>query len=151
MPTEAQRKYLEQIGSECFCLQSRMTARAVTRAYNSVLQSIGLEITEFSLLVAIEWGDEPSIAGLAERLAFERTTLVRNLNRMAKRGLIEQADEKGRSVRYVLTARGRKLLNEAAPLWTRAQAAAVKGLEEKNRGSVLVSLKALRKAVKPPA
>ena len=41
---------IDKIGRECLCLQSRMTTRAITRRYNAVLDPIGLEVTEFSLL-----------------------------------------------------------------------------------------------------
>src|SRR5215468_10593608 len=94
---------LEDIARACFCLQSRMTARAVTRRYNAVLAPLGLEVTEFSLLGVLAYGRAASIAAIAERLAFERTTLVRNLKRMAERGLIAPAGGRGRAVRYALT------------------------------------------------
>lgn len=137
---------MEEIGRQCFCLQSRMAARAITRRYNSVLASIGLEVTEFSLLVALTLNKHLSISDLADLLAFERTTLVRNLKGMADRGLIRQANDRGRSVHHVLTIRGNNLLNGALPLWTKAQASIGRKLKGATAGSVLKSLKALRHA-----
>ena len=123
-----------------------MTARTVTRQYNAVLSSIGIEVTEFSLLAALPLGEDLSITDLADHLAFERTTLVRNLKGMAERGLIKQASDSGRAVHHVLTARGNSLLKRALPLWTQAQAAVVSRLEAENSENVLKSLSALRRA-----
>jgi DNA-binding MarR family transcriptional regulator len=139
---------LEEIGSTCFCLQSRMTARAVTRRYNAVLAPLGLEVTEFSLLGAIAYGRARSIAEIAERLAFERTTLVRNLKRMAERGLIAQADGGGRAVRYVLTKAGETALRQALPLWRKAQKVVERRLAAHDAGRVLASLAGLRSAAR---
>lgn len=138
------------IGEQCFCLHSRMTARAVTRQYNSILASLGLEVTEFSLLAALAISKDASITTLAERLAFERSTLVRNLKNMAARGLIKPSGDKGRAVRYLLTKRGHLALEEALPLWVKAQKTVLNRLEGRDGKGVLISLNALRRAVKSP-
>src|ERR1700736_991011 len=109
---------IDKIGRECLCLQSRMTTRAITRRYNAVLAPIGLEVTEFSLLAALHVGRPSSITELADRLAFEKTTLVRNLKHMAERSLIESATQKGRAVKYILTKKDLSLLTQALP-WSR--------------------------------
>jgi DNA-binding MarR family transcriptional regulator len=137
------------IGEQCFCLHSRMTARAVTRQYNSILASLGLEVTEFSLLAALNISEDTSITTLAERLAFERTTLVRNLKSMAARGLIKPSGNKGRAVRYLLTKRGHQALEKALPLWIEAQKSVLSRLEGLDAKGVLKSLNALRRATKP--
>lgn len=138
---------LDDIGRRCFCLHARMAARSVTRRYNAALAPLGLEITEFSLLAALAGGGAPSIAALAERLAFERTTLVRNLKRLAARRLIERAENTGRAVRYALTAQGRRLLERAVPIWAAAQEAAEARLADGGAAGVLAALETLRRAV----
>ncbi len=144
--SEELKRTLEQVGRECFCLRSRMAARAVTRRYNALLSRLGLEVTEFSLLGALAVGKASSIAELAERLAFERTTLVRNLKRMADRGLIEATGNKGRAIRYILTKHGDRLLKRALPLWAEAQASVKRRLEPEDSRTVLNSLESLRSA-----
>lgn len=136
------------IGEQCFCLHSRMTARAVTRQYNSILASLGLEVTEFSLLAALAISKDSSITTLAERLAFERTTLVRNLKNMAARGLIKPSGDKGRAVRYLLTEHGHQVLKKALPLWVEAQQSVLTRLAGRDAKGVLNSLSALRRAAK---
>lgn len=139
------RELSKKVQSECFCVQSRMTARAITREYNQALASLGLEITEFSLLGALIATSTASITKLAEDLAFERTTLVRNLKRMADRGLIEQVSQPGRAVRYVPTAQGLALMQRAYPLWQKIQTTMEENLSV-SRKRALSDLASLRKA-----
>jgi DNA-binding MarR family transcriptional regulator len=133
-------------GIECFCLQARMSARAVTRAYNAVMAPLDLEITEFSLLVAMDAQPAESISELADLLAFERTTLVRNLKRLEKRKLIAVAGRQGRAVQYRLTAKGRALLTEALPLWRKAQSDIRRALKAGEGDQIFTSLRTLREA-----
>jgi DNA-binding MarR family transcriptional regulator len=134
------------LGIDCFCLQARMTARAVTRAYNAAMAPLGLEITEFSLLLAIDASSVDSISELADLLAFERTTLVRNLKRLEQRKLIAIADRKGRSLRYALTAKGHTLLADALPMWRKAQATLRRKLKAGDDATIHTSLRTLRHA-----
>jgi DNA-binding MarR family transcriptional regulator len=145
---KAQRNVTDESVTDCFCLQSRMTARAITRHYNAVLAPAGLEITEFSLLAALATIKGESIADLAEQLAFERTTLVRNLKRLEQRGLVRQTPAGGRAVWYELTPDGVALVRRAAPVWRKAQADLRKALanNRSEREGVLGALESLRNA-----
>lgn len=146
--TKDLERTLEDVGRACFCLQARMTARAITRRYNAVLAPLGLEVTEFSLLGAIAHGGAASIAQVADRLAFERTTLVRNLKRLAARGLIAPASGRGRAVRYALTKQGSALLHKALPLWRKAQKGVERRLAASDAQRVLAALASLRSAAR---
>lgn len=138
---------LKEVGKNCFCLQSRMTARVLTRQYNAVLSPHDLEITEFSLLIAIKQGVDSSITNLADRLAFERSTLVRSLKRITERGLVANAVTKGRAVQYVLTKEGERILSKAMPSWMEAQEAIKNNLlADVEPEEVLQTLRHLRKA-----
>ena len=145
MPANRPREVDESV-TDCFCLQARMAARAITRQYNAALAPAGLEITEFSLLAALRSIEGESIADLAEQLAFERTTLVRNLKRLEERGLVMQTSLGGRAVWYALTTEGRALLRRGAPLWRKAQADVRSALPDGGE-AVLGALDALRHAV----
>ena len=136
---------LQEIGKSCFCLQSRMTARVLTRQYNAILAPRGLEITEFSLLIAIKQGIDSSITDLAERMAFERSTLVRSLKRIVDRGLVKNDKGTGRAVRYILTKEGERILTKVLPLWLDAQASVRQNISaEASPEQVLHNLKVLR-------
>jgi DNA-binding MarR family transcriptional regulator len=107
----------------CFGNRARMAARAVTRSYNARLKSLDLHITQLSILIALVQGDSASVAQLADRLDTEPSTLVRNLQILERRNLVIGDDGRGRrGRRFVLTAAGQALLDQAGPIWRQAQA-----------------------------
>jgi DNA-binding MarR family transcriptional regulator len=110
-----------------------MAARNVTRVYDKAMKQIGLRVTQFSLLAAIQNQAPTSIKGLAENLAMERTTLLRNLKLLEKEGLVEMGPEGYRRAKAMrLTAAGEAKLKQAFPIWRKAQEEVVRelGLEE---------------------
>lgn len=107
----------------CLALRTRMASRAVTRLYNARMRPLGLQITQFVLLVAISRSADFPIATMAERLDIEPSALLRNLKLLEDKGLVVSTGGRGRRGRRLgLTDEGRKLLETAAPAWARAQA-----------------------------
>ncbi len=99
-----------------------MAARKLTRSYDKALKPAGLKITQFTLLIAVEEGSVKSLTALADMLALERSSLVRNVKLLEDEGLIEAAPSgEGRSLGLKLTKAGRKKLTQALPLWREAQ------------------------------
>lgn len=108
--------------SPCVCDTLRMVARAVTQLYDDILRPSGLRVTQFSLLATIARKDEANLRQLEDALAIDQTTLTRGLNLLERDGLIERASHPdGRIKAMRLTARGRRALETARPLWTQAQ------------------------------
>jgi DNA-binding MarR family transcriptional regulator len=99
-------------------------ARALARHFDDALRDAGLTHGQFSLLVALDHGDAPTIGEVSAALAMDRTTLTANLKPLARRGLIKMAIDKAdrRSRRLVITAAGRARLNAAFPAWKAAHA-----------------------------
>lgn len=108
---------LARIGRSCICYQTRMTAHAVTRAYNRALAPLGLEVTQFNILAALAAGRSASVTALSDALALDRTTMTRNLKRLEAAGLVRVTSGPGRAVRPALTEAGTSLLSAAIPLW----------------------------------
>lgn len=120
---------IDEVAQECAAIRTRMAARSVTRAYDEALRPLGLRVTQFTLMVAIERGASESISALADKLAMERTTLTRNLRLLEKQGLIELGPEGYRRARSMqLTGEGRSLLAKALPVWRETQDALVQRL-----------------------
>ena len=113
-----------QVRDHCLCLHLQRAARATARRFDQALRPVGLTNGQFSLLMALNRAEPPSIGSVAELLAMDRTTLTANLKPLERRSLltveIDAADKRGR--RLHLTAAGRKLLAAALPLWQRAHA-----------------------------
>ena len=112
----------QEVRENCAALRARMAARKLTRSYDKALRPVGLKITQFTLLIAVEEGSVKSLTALADMLALERSSLVRNVKLLEDEGLIEAAPSgEGRSLGLRLTKQGRKKLTQALPLWRRAQ------------------------------
>jgi DNA-binding MarR family transcriptional regulator len=108
---------VSRIARSCICYQTRMTAHAVTRAYNRALAPLGLEVTQFNILAALAVAKTNSVTALSEALALDRTTMTRNLKRLEAAGLVSVSTGQGRAVRPALTEAGAALLSAAIPLW----------------------------------
>lgn len=137
---------IEAIGRVCFALHARMTARLLTRAYDSALRPLGLKVPQFGILGAINHGADISETALADRLGLERTTLVRNLKVLADKGWIEPVPCAGRGLRHRLTPRGEATLEKAAPLWRSAQERIEANLAGVEPDAARQAMRALRKA-----
>jgi len=108
---------------ECVCINLRRAARAMTQLYDDALARAGISVTQFSLLAAVERHQPAPIGALAADLDLDRTTLARNLALLARDGLITTAAGEDRRVSETrLTAKGRRSLAAARPLWRKAQA-----------------------------
>ena len=108
--------------SPCVCNTLRMVTRAVTQLYDDVLRPSGLRVTQFSILATIARKGETNLKQLEEALAIDQTTLTRSVNVLEREGVIERATHlDGRIKAMRLTAKGRRALGRARPLWAQAQ------------------------------
>jgi DNA-binding MarR family transcriptional regulator len=106
----------------CACANLRRAARAVSRLYNHELRSQHIEITQFTILMALERAGEISQGNLGQLLGLDSTTLTRMLALLRKRGWIREKQGDDRRVRIIdLTAAGRTKLQQGLPHWKRAQ------------------------------
>jgi DNA-binding MarR family transcriptional regulator len=113
-----------RVRDTCLCLHLQRAARAVARRFDEALRPLGLTSGQFSLLMALNRPEPPTIGQVATVLAMDRTTLTANLKPLQRRGLvdirIDAADRRSR--RLALTASGRALLDAALPVWEREHA-----------------------------
>jgi DNA-binding MarR family transcriptional regulator len=99
-----------------------MVTRAVTQLYDDRLRPSGLRVTQFSILATIARMGEANLRQLEDALAIDQTTLTRSLALLERDGVTERvAHPDGRIKAMRLTARGRRALEVARPLWARAQ------------------------------
>ncbi|WP_434052849.1 MAG: MarR family winged helix-turn-helix transcriptional regulator [Roseibium sp.] len=108
--------------SLCVLDNARKAARAVSRHYDHLARQVGMTAGQFSVLVAIRQVRERTTADLAERLSMDRTTLVRNVALLERDGLVVSAlANDGKAKCYSVTDKGEASLQEALPLWRKAQ------------------------------
>lgn len=117
-----------------------MAARAITRTYDAALRPSGLRSTQFTILVAASMAGGIPLSRLAAMLGLERTTLTRNLTAIEREGLVRIAGVNGRTRNVLLTSRGATRLDQALPLWDRAQQELRKRLGEKEWSAMNHSL-----------
>jgi DNA-binding MarR family transcriptional regulator len=108
--------------SPCVCSTLRMVTRAVTQLYDDILRPSGLRVTQFSILSTIARLGEANLRQLEDTLAIDQTTLTRSLNLLGRDGVIERVPHPdGRIKAMRPTAKGRRVLDVARPLWVQAQ------------------------------
>lgn len=104
----------------------RKASRRLGQMYDAALAASGLRSTQFAVLAEIARHAEapPTMRGLADALAMDRSTLGQNLRPLERDGLISittaAADRRRRNI--VLTQAGRARLDAARPLWSAVQA-----------------------------
>jgi len=108
--------------SKCVAGTLRRATRSIARVYDARLAPVGLTNTQFSILRAIERRDEPvRLTELAEELVFERTSLYRTLEPLARDGLVHLTNAGPRTKQVALTGKGARRIAKALPLWAAAQ------------------------------
>lgn len=119
----------------CLCLHLQRAARAAARRFDTALRPVGLTSGQFSLLMALNRPEPPTLVPVANLLAMDRTTLTAALKPLERRGLVsvhpDPSDRRAR--RLVLTEAGREKLAEALPIWRTTHAAMQQGLEDPDR------------------
>lgn len=106
--------------SPCTCFHLRRAARRVSQLYDQHLAAAGLSLNEYSILRRAR--QTRPLGELAEALGMDRTTLTRNLKPLTTAGLLQMvAGEDGRQRRVQLTPSGKQRLQQARPLWRKAQ------------------------------
>src|SRR5580692_5788556 len=103
----------------CLCLHLQRSARALARRFDDALRPLGLTNGQFSLMMSLNRPEPPGMAAVASLLGMDRTTLTAVLKPLQRRGMIkvtaDPADGRGRLI--TLTAKGRRLLSRAVPVW----------------------------------
>lgn len=109
--------------SLCMLANARKAARAVSRRYDGYVRSFGLKAAQFSVLAAVRAGPGKVTSELATGISMERTTLVRNLALLERKGLVKGLPApSGNGRTFVLTEEGEALMDKALPAWRKAQA-----------------------------
>ena len=106
----------------CACANLRRAARAVTRLYNRELLSDGIEITQFTLMMALKHVGEISQGELGEILALDSTSLTRMLKLLKDHGWVQAKEGHDRRLRlFRLTKAGREKFQQCVPHWKHAE------------------------------
>jgi DNA-binding MarR family transcriptional regulator len=116
---------VHEVRDACLCLATQRAARRLARRFDRAFAPLGLTNGQFSLMMALNAPQAPTLGRLADFLAMDRTTLTAALKSLERRGLVvTRLDEKDRRARRLfLTSEGADLLAAALPIWRREHAA----------------------------
>ena len=104
----------------CMCISLRKAANNISKLYDNELSIINIKITQYSALKNIQVLGNPSVNELSIKLDLERTTVLRNLDKLKKMDLISY--ERNNKIKIInLTVSGTKKLNQANFIWEKTQ------------------------------
>jgi DNA-binding MarR family transcriptional regulator len=133
------------VRDHCLCLHTQRAARALTRRFDEAMRPLGLKSGQFSLLVALNRAQPPSIGSVAALLAMDRTTLTANLKPLERRGLLMVSPDRTdrRTRRLQLTPAGQEILKAAVPIWERVHQEVEAALQDGAASRLRAELSAL--------
>ena len=126
----------------CMCISIRKAANHISKVYDHELSVLGIKITQYSALKNIQALGNPSVNELSKKLDLERTTVLRNLDKLKKMDLISYKKNDVYKVKVIsLTVNGRKKLNDAKVIWEKTQLKFLNafGLNNKNQFDLLMN------------
>ena len=76
--------------SECYCTNLRRSANSITECYNRYFNDLDLTVAQYYIIVNLSRLKNANSSDLSKRIGLERSTLVRNIQGLIKKGLIEE-------------------------------------------------------------
>jgi DNA-binding MarR family transcriptional regulator len=141
-------KKLPKQQSKCYCINMRRASKAITQYYDKLLEPIGLKITQYSLLNNLRRISPATINELSKAVRLERSTLVRNLNRLKEMDLVNIESDKTTQAHLInLSDKGIRTLDAAIPFWDKAQLDTKEMLTEEEFDIFMVVLQKLESFV----
>jgi len=134
-----------QVRDSCLCLHVQRAARALARRFDDAMRPLGLTNGQFSLMMSLNRPEPPGMAALASLLGMDRTTVTAVLKALQRRGLVKVTADPadGRARLMTLTAKGRRLLARAVPVWRNAHTAVEALLRDGDSDRLRNNLRAL--------
>jgi len=134
---------VHEVRDNCLCLATQRAARQLARRFDRAFAPVGLTNGQFSLMMALNAPQAPTVGKLAEFLAMDRTTLTAALKSLERRGLVKvSADDRDKRARRLsLTEAGREALELALPIWRATHAALERELAQGDAETLRLSLR----------
>jgi len=134
-----------QVRDSCLCLHVQRAARALARRFDDAMRPLGLTNGQFSLMMSLNRPEPPGMAAVASLLGMDRTTLTAVLKALRRRGLVKVTSDPadGRARLMTLTAKGRRLLVRAVPVWRNTHSAVEALLHDGDSDRLRNNLRAL--------
>ena len=113
---------IEPVHSPCYCVSFRHAAGVLSKYYDDALAPIQLTANQFFLLVSIVQLGGCNKTELAQYTRLDRTTIIRNLETLKRKGFVEEVPGATRRNNIVqLTETGECACREGNVIWKRVQ------------------------------
>ncbi len=138
---------IASVPEHCFGMTSRVASRATTRIFASLLAPLGLEVTQFPIMVMLRLHNSILVSELSKLLDIEASGISRNIQALERKGAVISTGGRGRNGKHVaLSAEGEVLLNQAVLRWQEAQKMLIAELGEDETIAVRKAMKNLSAA-----
>lgn len=140
---------MDYIIQYCACANLRKAARIVTQVYDKQMQSTGLKVTQYYMLVNIAQHEEISISQLGEVMMLDQTTVTRNVNILKNSGFVNITKDKNdlRTKSISITDKGLIKVKEATPLWLEIQEKVENSMSKEKFTDLLETLNDLQHSI----
>lgn len=128
----------------CYCTMLRRANNIMTNYYNQSLNKHGITITQYSLLNDIYELNASNKTQLANYTGLDRTTIVRNIQLLEKKGLVKNSQSKDDHLPLVsLTTHGTYVFYNAKKDWSSLQLKIESLIDTNNLADIAQSIKKL--------
>ncbi len=105
--------------SECYCTNLRRSANTISAFYDAAFKEAGLTAAQYYLLINLSRLGSANITHWAQTVGLNRSTMVRNVKLLQLHGYIQTTAGHGKV--FMLSPKGTRVLEQAIPLWQKAQ------------------------------
>jgi DNA-binding MarR family transcriptional regulator len=113
---------IDAISCRCIGARVRLVNRVITGLYDNALRPVGVKASQFNILVVAGKLGLARPAEVCAILRLDTSTLSRNVERMRTQGWLEIVpSEDARTQPFRLTTQGKRLVEQAASAWKKAQ------------------------------
>jgi DNA-binding MarR family transcriptional regulator len=124
---------IDAMAQECIAVRMRLLNRVISNIYDDALRPLGVKVSQMNILVAAAKLGTARPAVVCEVLQLDTSTLSRNVERMVASGWLEIVpdDNDGRTQPFKVSTKGKRMIEQAFPVWQKAQKQAMDLLGQK--------------------
>lgn len=138
---------IDAIPEICLGMGSRLASRMTTRVFGILLGPLGLDATQFPVMLMLRLHPGIVVSALSSLLDIEASGISRNVQALERKGLVISSGGRGRNgKRLALSPDGHALLDQAVQCWRDAQKMLIAELGEAETDAVRRSMKSLNDA-----
>lgn len=138
---------IETIPEVCLGMASRLASRMTTKVFGTLLAPLGLDATQFPIMVMLRLHSGVVVSALSKLLDIEASAISRNVQTLERKGLVISSGGRGRNgKRLALSTNGHEVLDQAVRCWRDAQKMLIAELGEAETKEVRRTMKSLNDA-----